>query len=126
VSEAWDRRLTPETYFIHHSYPQDREDRVRGLARYRHLILPASLPSFISGLKQGWAFSWRSLMAGELLVIVPGALSIGVRMQQSRDLNEASLVICYIIVVLVIGILIDVLFNAADNALRKRWGLKEV
>jgi NitT/TauT family transport system permease protein len=99
---------------------------MKGLAQYRHLILPASLPSFISGLKQGWAFSWRSLMAGELLVIVPGALSIGVRMQQSRDLNEASLVICYIIVVLVIGILIDVLFNAADNALRKRWGLKEV
>ncbi|MBG0561745.1 ABC transporter permease [Actinoplanes aureus] len=94
-----------------------------GLAKYRHLILPASLPSFISGLKQGWAFSWRSLMAGELLVIVPGALSIGVRMQQARDLSEASLVICYIIVVLVIGILIDVLFNTADNALRKRWGL---
>ena len=94
-----------------------------GVAKYRHLILPASLPSFISGLKQGWAFSWRSLMAGELLVIVPGALSIGVRMQQARDLTEASLVICYIIVVLIIGILIDVLFNTADNALRKRWGL---
>ncbi|WP_305785177.1 ABC transporter permease [Symbioplanes lichenis] len=94
-----------------------------GFAKYRHLILPASLPSFISGLKQGWAFSWRSLMAGELLVIVPGALSIGVRMQQARDLSEASLVISFIIVVLVIGILIDVLFNAADNALRKRWGL---
>ena len=62
-------------------------------------------------------------MAGELLVIVPGALSIGVRMQQARDLTDASLVIGYIIVVLVIGILIDVLFNAADNALRKRWGL---
>jgi sulfonate transport system permease protein len=94
-----------------------------GIAKYRHLILPAALPSFISGLKQGWAFSWRSLMAGELLVIVPGALSIGVRMQQARDLTEASLVICYIIVVLIIGILIDVLFNTADNALRKRWGL---
>jgi NitT/TauT family transport system permease protein len=94
-----------------------------GFAKYRHLILPASLPSFISGLKQGWAFSWRSLMAGELLVIVPGALSIGVRMQQARDLNEAGLVISYIIVVLIIGILIDVLFNAADNSLRKRWGL---
>ncbi|XVU24661.1 ABC transporter permease [Actinoplanes sp. CA-054009] len=96
---------------------------MRGIAKYRHLILPASLPSFISGLKQGWAFSWRSLMAGELLVIVPGALSIGVRMQQARDLSDSSLVICYIIVVLIIGILIDVLFNAADNALRKRWGL---
>ena len=94
-----------------------------GFAKYRHLILPASLPSFISGLKQGWAFSWRSLMAGELLVIVPGALSIGVRMQQARDLTEASLVICYIIVVLVIGILIDLLFNVADRSLRRRWGL---
>jgi sulfonate transport system permease protein len=96
---------------------------MNGVAKYRHLILPASLPSFISGLKQGWAFSWRSLMAGELLVIVPGALSIGVRMQQARDLTEASLVISYIIVVLIIGILIDLLFNAADNSLRKRWGL---
>jgi NitT/TauT family transport system permease protein len=96
---------------------------MKGFAKYRHLILPASLPSFISGLKQGWAFSWRSLMAGELLVIVPGALSIGVRMQQARDLSDATLVISYIIVVLVIGILIDVLFNAADNALRQRWGL---
>ena len=96
---------------------------MKGIAKYRHLILPASLPSFISGLKQGWAFSWRSLMAGELLVIVPGALSIGVRMQQARDLTEASLVISYIIVVLIIGILIDLLFSAADNSLRKRWGL---
>jgi len=96
---------------------------MKGFAKYRHLILPASLPSFISGLKQGWAFSWRSLMAGELLVIVPGALSIGVRMQQARDLSDSSLVICYIIVVLVIGILIDVLFKYADSALRKRWGL---
>ena len=94
-----------------------------GLKKYRHLILPASLPSFVSGLKQGWAFSWRSLMAGELLVIVPGAISIGVRMQNARDLNDSGLVISYIIVVLIIGILIDVLFNAADNALRKRWGL---
>jgi NitT/TauT family transport system permease protein len=96
---------------------------MRGIAKYRYLILPASLPSFVSGLKQGWAFSWRSLMAGELLVIVPGAVSIGVRMQNARDLFESSLVISYIIVVLVIGILIDVLFNWADNSLRKRWGL---
>ncbi|WIM95821.1 ABC transporter permease [Actinoplanes oblitus] len=94
-----------------------------GLDRYRHLILPASLPSFVSGLKQGWAFSWRSLMAGELLVIVPGTVSIGVRMQNARDLTDTPLVICYILVVLVIGIVIDQLFNVADNALRRRWGL---
>jgi NitT/TauT family transport system permease protein len=98
---------------------------MRGFAKYRHLVLPASLPSFVSGLKQGWAFSWRSLMAGELLVIVPGAISIGVRMQNARDLFESSLVISYIIVVLVIGILIDMLFGAADRGLRKRWGLTD-
>ncbi|MFI1989688.1 ABC transporter permease [Actinoplanes sp. NPDC020271] len=96
---------------------------MKGLARYRHLILPASLPSFVSGLKQGWAFSWRSLMAGELLVIVPGTVSIGVRMQNARDLSDTPLVISYILVVLVIGIVIDQLFNVADNALRRRWGL---
>jgi NitT/TauT family transport system permease protein len=96
---------------------------MRGIAKYRHLILPASLPSFVSGLKQGWAFSWRSLMAGELLVIVPGTVSIGVRMQTARDLNDAVAVLAYIIVVLVVGILVDQLFNAADGALRRRWGL---
>jgi NitT/TauT family transport system permease protein len=95
-----------------------------GWSKYRYLILPASLPSFVSGLKQGWAFSWRSLMAGELLVIVPGAVSIGVRIQNAQDLFDTKLVLSYIIVVLIIGILIDVLFNAADNSLRKRWGLK--
>ena len=40
----------------------------KGISAYRHVMLPAALPSFIAGLKQGWAFAWRSLMAGELLV----------------------------------------------------------
>jgi NitT/TauT family transport system permease protein len=96
---------------------------MRGWSKYRYLILPASLPSFVSGLKQGWAFSWRSLMAGELLVIVPGAVSIGVRIQNAQDLFDTKLVISYILVVLILGILIDILFSWADNSLRKRWGL---
>ena len=49
----------------------------RGVTAYRHVVLPASLPSFVGGLKQGWAFAWRSLMAGELLVIIAGKPSIG-------------------------------------------------
>ena len=52
----------------------------RGFAAYRYVILPAALPSFVAGLKQGWAFAWRSLMAGELLVIVASQPSIGVRL----------------------------------------------
>lgn len=98
---------------------------MRGLTLYRHVILPASLPSFISGLKQGWAFAWRSLMAGELLVLVPGFLSVGVLMQGARELNDATRLISWMIVVLFIGILVDVAFNAVDNALRRRWGLTQ-
>ena len=44
----------------------------RGIDRYRHIVLPAAMPSYVSGLKQGWAFAWRSLMAGELLVLIAG------------------------------------------------------
>jgi NitT/TauT family transport system permease protein len=97
---------------------------MRGLSLYRFLILPASLPSFVSGLKQGWAFAWRSLMAGELLVIVAGQGSIGTLMQGAREFNDAPRLLSWIIVVLLIGILVDIAFNAADNALRRRWGLK--
>jgi NitT/TauT family transport system permease protein len=98
---------------------------MRGLSLYRHLILPASLPSFVSGMKQGWSFAWRSLMAGELLVIVVGQLSVGARLQGARDLNDAPLLLAFIIVILLIGIVVDMLFNAADNALRRRWGLTQ-
>lgn len=98
---------------------------MRGVSLYRHLILPASLPSFVSGTKQGWSFAWRSLMAGELLVIVAGQLSLGARLQGARDLNDAPSLLAFIMVVLVIGILVDMLFNAADTALRRRWGLTQ-
>jgi NitT/TauT family transport system permease protein len=98
---------------------------MRGLSLYRHLVLPASLPSFVSGLKQGWAFAWRSLMAGELLVVVAGQGSIGSLMQGAREFNDAPRLMAWIIVVLMIGILVDVAFNAADNSLRRRWGLTQ-
>ena len=62
----------------------------RRLSLYRHVILPASLPSFVAGLKQGWAFAWRSLMAGELLVIIANKQSIGVQLQEARNFADAE------------------------------------
>jgi NitT/TauT family transport system permease protein len=98
----------------------------RGFARYRHVILPAALPSFVGGLKQGWAFAWRSLMAGELLVIVGGQQSIGVRLQFARDFSDALGLMSTMIVILVIGIVVDLLFfGTLDRAIRRRWGLLE-
>jgi NitT/TauT family transport system permease protein len=98
----------------------------RGLSAYRYVILPASLPSFVAGLKQGWAFAWRSLMAGELLVTVRGQASIGFLLQQNRAVNNSSGLIASMIVILVIGIVVDSLFfGTMERAIRRRWGLLE-
>jgi NitT/TauT family transport system permease protein len=98
----------------------------RGLNAYRFVILPAALPSFIAGLKQAWAFAWRSLMAGELLVIIATQPALGVRLQLSRELNDAPGLLATMVVILVIGIVVDALFfGRLDTAIRRRWGLLE-
>ncbi|MEV2274759.1 ABC transporter permease subunit [Nocardiopsis sp. NPDC049922] len=96
---------------------------LRGIQRYRLLIVPAALPMFVGGLKQGWAFAWRSLMAGELLVIINQQNSIGWALSQARQLNDAERLLSYVVIVLIVGILIDVFFTWADRSLRRRWGL---
>ncbi|MGI5326251.1 ABC transporter permease [Actinomadura nitritigenes] len=98
---------------------------LRGLNLYRHLVMPASLPSFVAGLKQGWAFAWRSLMAGELLVIIGSTTSLGVLLSQAREFNNSKEMISYMIVILAIGIVIDQLFGVVDRAIRRRWGLDD-
>jgi NitT/TauT family transport system permease protein len=96
----------------------------RGIAAYRHVILPATLPSFVGGLKQGWAFAWRSLMAGELIVIIASKPSIGQQMQQARSLSRYSDMVAWMVVVFVIGLIVDaVAFGSLDRTIRRRWGL---
>jgi NitT/TauT family transport system permease protein len=96
----------------------------RGFTAYRHVILPASMPSFVAGLKQGWAFAWRSLMAGELIVVIADQPSIGFLLQQYRTLADAQGLIATMIVILVIGIAVDSLvFGTLDRSIRRRWGL---
>lgn len=95
----------------------------RGLTLYRHVILPASLPAFVAGLKQGWAFAWRSLMAGELIVKLAGKPSLGANLVFARDESDVPALMALMIVILVVGILVDGLFGRADRAIRTRWGL---
>ncbi len=96
----------------------------RGFELYRTVTFPASLPSMLGGLKQGWAFAWRSLMAGELLVIVPKVFSVGARLQNARDLLDVPALQATMIVILIIGIVVDaVVFGSIERFVRKRWGL---
>jgi NitT/TauT family transport system permease protein len=96
---------------------------LRGFALYRYLILPASLPAYVAGLKQAWAFAWRSLMAAELFVSIIGSISIGQLLetdQSNLDFTGASSII---VVILVIGIVVDTVFSKIDLAIRRRRGL---
>jgi NitT/TauT family transport system permease protein len=98
----------------------------RGAASYRHVVLPAALPSFVGGLKQGWAFAWRSLIAGELLGVVAGQTSIGWRLQLSRELVDAEGLLSTMLVILAIGLVVDgLVFGSLDRSIRRRWGLLE-
>jgi NitT/TauT family transport system permease protein len=96
---------------------------LRGIALYRYLILPASLPAYVAGLKQGWAFAWLSLLAGELLVVIVGHLSLGLLLSTAQESQDLSGAISVMIVILVIGIIADMIFSKIDLAVRRRRGL---
>lgn len=82
-----------------------------GLAGVRFVLLPAALPGYLAGLKQGWAFSWRSLMAAELIVNSPDLGSgLGQLLQNHRALSDMSGVLSAILLILLVGIAIDLLF----------------
>lgn len=95
------------------------------LAMVKDVILPASLPGYLAGLKQGWAFSWRSLMAAELIA-VGGSIGfgLGALLQQGRELSDMALVFTAIILILVVGIAVELAFFAPlERALLRRRGL---
>ncbi len=94
-----------------------------GAATWLRVVLPASLPFVVSGMKQGWAFAWRSLMAAE--IIVPGmhAFGLGHLLHYGRELHAMDQVLGVMIVIVVVGVAIDrVLFASAERALHRRWG----
>lgn len=94
----------------------------RGMALYSQVVLPAALPAIISGLKQGWSFAWRSLMAGELLYFT---LSLGNLLQAGRDLNDAAQVMAVMVLIIIVGVTIDrILFAPIERRVRERWGLE--
>lgn len=95
----------------------------RGFTLYRMLILPASMPHFIAGLSQGWAYGWRSLMSAELIVVLLGRPSLGTQLQAARLHTDMPTLLGLMVVILVIGIAADQFFAWADRRVRGRYGL---
>lgn len=104
-----------------------RAGQVLGARRwraYRYVILPAALPGYVAGMKQGWAFAWRSLMAGELIVNVAGHHSLGQLLAGYQDQSQAADVMAVMVVILAVGLLVDSLvFARVEAAVLRRRGL---
>jgi NitT/TauT family transport system permease protein len=106
----------------------DKVGRVLGLGtvgRVRHVLLPAALPGYLAGLKQGWAFSWRSLMAAELITYSPLlGIGLGQQLNIGRELNAMDLVIASIFLILVVGVAIELLvFAPLERRILRARGL---
>lgn len=85
----------------------------QGWSTIRFIVLPASLPSYLAGLRQGWAFAWRSLMAAELIAFAPAlGLGLGQLLSQGRELADMALVMASIIVILLVGVVVELCFFA--------------
>ncbi len=92
-----------------------------GFHLLRTVIIPASVPQIISGMRLAWAFSWRALMAGELLGAGGG---LGHLLETGRSLGQMDLVISVMIIIAIIGTIIDnVVFSKLDRSVQKKWGL---
>lgn len=88
---------------------------------YLHVILPASLPELVSGMKQGWSFAWRALMAGEVMTT---SIGLGQTLIMGRDLADINQVMLVMLVIVLVGILIDkCIFSVIENRMLKKRGL---
>jgi NitT/TauT family transport system permease protein len=95
----------------------------RGTRLYTRVILPAALPGYVGGLQQGWAFAWRALMAGELLITGAG-FGLGQSMNIAQNNIDTPLVLAIMVVIVIVGMAVDLLvFGAFDRRIRSKRGL---
>jgi len=95
----------------------------KGMDLFLRIVLPASIPHAVTGIRLAWAFSWRALMAAELLSTGPG---LGFTLSYASDFNNMSLVIGIIIIIGVIGSVVDQLvFHRMESKVLRRWGLQK-
>jgi len=109
------RRQMPKIYGM-----AGRNLGASGFRLFWYVLLPASLPYIVSGLKQGWAFAWRSLISGEMIFV---SLGLGQLLMMGRDLNDMSQVIAVMVLIIAIGYIVDgLVFKTIEGRLQRKWG----
>lgn len=95
----------------------------KGFHLWLKVILPAALPFIISGMRQGWAFAWRSLMAAEVYITVLTGFGLGNLLHYGRELHAMEAVVGVMLIIMTIGLLINqFIFLPLDNSLHRLWG----
>ncbi|MEU6525605.1 ABC transporter permease [Streptomyces sp. NPDC046924] len=96
-----------------------------GLRGTWHIVLPAALPGYVAGLKQGWAFSWRSLMAAEIIASFPDlGIGLGQLLENGRNASDMAMVFEAILLILTVGVAIDLLvFSPLERWVLRSRGL---
>ena len=97
----------------------------RGAHLWFRVIVPAALPVIVGGVKQGWAFAWRSLMAAEIYVIATGSSGLGHLLNVGRNTRNMAQVVGVMVVIMLVGLVADkILFGPWERFIRQRWGTK--
>ena len=93
---------------------------VKGIHLYTRVIFPAALPSIATGMKLGWSFAWRSLMAGELIFV---SIGLGHLLQVGRELNDMPQVMAVMVMIMFVGLVFDqLIFAQLEKRIRRQWG----
>jgi NitT/TauT family transport system permease protein len=116
ISMETGRKQLPKIYSM-----AGRNLGAKGLQLFLYVTLPASLPYIVTGLKQGWAFAWRSLISGEMIFV---SLGLGQLLMMGRDLNDMSQVIAVMVLIIALGYIVDgLVFKTVERRLQEKWGL---
>lgn len=113
------RTISPTTHLV------ARNLGLRGWRLVIDVLLPAALPSIMSGLKASWAFGWRTVVAAELVFGVAGATGgLGWYINNARYYQQTSEIFAGLVVISALGILVEALFGAVERRTVITWGMK--
>jgi NitT/TauT family transport system permease protein len=98
---------------------------LRGFAFVFKILIPAAFAHILTGLKVGWAFSWRTLIAAELVFgVSSGRGGLGWFIYEKKNQLDIDLVFAGLLTVIIIGVLVDTVFKFIENRTVVRWGMK--
>lgn len=97
-----------------------------GLSYVAKILIPAALPSILTGLKIGWAFAWRTLIAAELVFgTTSGSGGLGWFIYESKNMLDIPLVFAGLFTVILIGLVVEsFVFRAIESRTVERWGMR--